>query len=62
MVSNEGCMDLSTAEDLHLIKGWRQVAHQGHQEEGDLKDRLGQKFQAVEKIVVPCCTLEIDNP
>lgn len=46
---------------VHLIQCWRYIAHQTHEEEWDLKHRVGDEVQPAHKLVIPGRCLEVDK-
>ena len=45
----------------HVIEGGRDVAHEAHEEEGDLQHRVGDEVQAPDQLIVPGHGVEIED-
>ena len=44
-----------------MVQGGCDIAHEAHEEEGNLKDIVGDEVQPSHKLVIPCGGLEIDK-
>ena len=45
----------------HLVKGWSNIAHQGHEKEGHLEHVLLNEVESPENGVIPCCLVQAEE-
>lgn len=53
--------DRELSADLHVVESGSDVAHQRHQEEGDLQDIFLDEVEAPDNLVVPCDMIQTED-